>query len=194
MAASDVELAHREGFRAVELLKRYTTLGMATDQGKTSNLAGLSIMAELTGKDIPSVGTTVFRPPFTPVAIGAFAGHHRGKDFRATRHVPSHAWAEENGGVFVETGLWLRPAYFPKAGETDWLETVVREVETVRARVGICDVTTLARSTSRAPTPSPSSSGLRQSVRDAPHRQGTLCRAPARGRVRARRRHGRAAG
>ncbi|CAO4163680.1 sarcosine oxidase subunit alpha family protein [Methylorubrum populi] len=145
VAASDVELAHREGFRAVELLKRYTTLGMATDQGKTSNLAGLSIMAELTGKDIPSVGTTVFRPPFTPVAIGAFAGHHRGKDFRATRHVPSHAWAEENGGVFVETGLWLRPAYFPKAGETDWLETVVREVETVRARVGICDVTTLGK-------------------------------------------------
>ncbi|ACS39408.1 sarcosine oxidase subunit alpha family protein [Methylorubrum extorquens] len=145
VAASDVEVAHREGFRAVELLKRYTTLGMATDQGKTSNLAGLSIMAELTGKDIPSVGTTVFRPPFTPVAIGAFAGHHRGKEFRATRHVPSHAWAEENGAVFVETGLWLRPAYFPKGGETDWLDTVVREVETVRARVGICDVTTLGK-------------------------------------------------
>ncbi|MFD1300275.1 sarcosine oxidase subunit alpha family protein [Methylobacterium marchantiae] len=145
VAASDVELAHREGFRAVELLKRYTTLGMATDQGKTSNLAGLGIMAELTGQPIPSVGTTMFRPPFTPVAIGAFAGHHRGKDFRATRHVPSHAWCEEQGAVFVETGLWLRPAYFPRAGESDWLETVNREVNTVRAHVGVCDVTTLGK-------------------------------------------------
>ncbi|WP_430911515.1 sarcosine oxidase subunit alpha family protein [Methylobacterium sp. sgz302541] len=145
VAASDIALAHREGFRAVEHLKRYTTLGMATDQGKTSNLAGLGIMAELTGQAIPSVGTTVFRPPFTPVAIGALAGHHRGKDFRATRHVPSHAWCEENGAVFVETGLWLRPAYFPRAGETDWLESVSREVNTVRSGVGVCDVTTLGK-------------------------------------------------
>ncbi|WP_245259386.1 sarcosine oxidase subunit alpha family protein [Methylobacterium sp. 77] len=145
VAVSDVELAHREGFRAVELLKRYTTLGMATDQGKTSNLAGLGIMAELTGQPIASVGTTMFRPPFTPVAIGAFAGHHRGKDFRPTRHVPSHAWCQEQGAVFVETGLWLRPAYFPKTGETDWLETVSREVNTVRAHVGLCDVTTLGK-------------------------------------------------
>ncbi|WP_336490422.1 sarcosine oxidase subunit alpha family protein [Methylobacterium nigriterrae] len=145
VAASDVELAHREGFRAVEHLKRYTTLGMATDQGKISNLAGLSLMAELTGQPIPSVGTTVFRPPFTPVAIGALAGHHRGREFRATRHVPSHAWCEEQGAVFVETGLWLRPAYFPKPGETDWLETVTREVNTVRAHVGLCDVTTLGK-------------------------------------------------
>ena len=145
VAASDVELAHREGFRAVELLKRYTTLGMATDQGKTSNLAGLSIMAELTGQPIPAVGTTVFRPPFTPVAIGAFAGHHRGKEFRATRHVPSHAWCLENNAQFLETGLWLRPAYFPKPGETDWLQTVVREVETVRGKVGLCDVSTFGK-------------------------------------------------
>ncbi|MCE4225634.1 sarcosine oxidase subunit alpha family protein [Methylobacterium sp. C25] len=145
VAATDVELAHREGFRAVEHLKRYTTLGMATDQGKTSNLAGLSIMAELTGQAIPSVGTTVFRPPFTPVALGALAGHHRGKEFRATRHVPSHAWCEENGAVFVETGLWMRPAYFPRAGEKDWLESVNREVNTVRSKVGICDVTTLGK-------------------------------------------------
>ncbi|GJE28022.1 sarcosine oxidase subunit alpha family protein [Methylobacterium organophilum] len=145
VAATDVELAHREGFRAVELLKRYTTLGMATDQGKTSNLAGLSIMAELTGKPIPAVGTTVFRPPFTPVAIGALAGHHRGKAFRATRHTPSHAWAERQGAVFVEVGQWLRAAYFPKAGETDWLETVNREVTTVRSQVGLCDVSTFGK-------------------------------------------------
>ncbi len=145
VAASDIELAHREGFRAVEHLKRYTTLGMATDQGKTSNLAGLSIMAELTGKPIPQVGTTMFRPPFTPVAIGALAGHHRGKDFRPVRHTPSHRWAEENHASFVTAGPWLRAAFFPKPGETDWLQTVTREVETVRSAVGICDVTTLGK-------------------------------------------------
>ena len=145
VAVSDIELAHREGFRAVEHLKRYTTLGMATDQGKTSNLAGLSIMAELTGQPIPQVGTTMFRPPFTPVSLGALAGPHRGKDFRPVRHTPSHAWAEENGAVFVPAGPWLRAAYFPRIGETDWLQTVVREVDTVRSAVGICDVTTLGK-------------------------------------------------
>lgn len=145
VTASDVELAHREGFRAVEHLKRYNILGMATDQGKLSNLSGLSIMAELTGRAIPSVGTTVFRPPFTPVAIGALAGHHRGRDFRPTRYTPSHTWCEENGAVFVETGLWKRPAYFPRPGEADWPQTVIREVETVRSKVGICDVTTLGK-------------------------------------------------
>jgi sarcosine oxidase subunit alpha len=145
VAASDIELAHREGFRAVEHLKRYTTLGMATDQGKTSNLSGLGIMAELTGQPVPQVGTTMFRPPFTPVAIGAFAGHHRGKDFRPVRHTPSHLWAEENGAVFVAAGPWLRAAYFPRLGETDWLQSVTREVETVRAAVGVCDVTTLGK-------------------------------------------------
>ncbi|WP_158807278.1 sarcosine oxidase subunit alpha family protein [Beijerinckia sp. L45] len=145
VAATDIELAHREGFRAVEHLKRYTTLGMATDQGKTSNMAGLGIMAELTGQPLPQVGTTVFRPPFTPVAIGALAGHHRGQDFRATRHTPSHGWAEANGAVFVTSGQWLRAAYFPQTGETDWLETVRREVSTVRSAVGICDVSTFGK-------------------------------------------------
>ena len=142
---SDVELAHREGFRPVEHLKRYTTLGMATDQGKTSNLPGLAIMAELTGRSIPQVGTTVFRPPYTPVAIGALAGHHRGKAFRPTRLTPSHAWAEQQGAVFVETGLWLRAQYFPRHSESDWLATVNREVTTVRTSVGVCDVSTLGK-------------------------------------------------
>ena len=145
VAASDIELAHREGFRAVEHLKRYTTLGMATDQGKTSNLSGLGIMAELTGQPIPQVGTTMFRPPFTPVAIGALAGHHRGKDFRPARQTPSHNWGAANGAVFVTSGAWLRAAYFPKAGETDWMETVTREVTTVRGSVGICDVSTFGK-------------------------------------------------
>jgi methylglutamate dehydrogenase subunit C len=141
----DVELAHREGFRPVEHLKRYTTLGMATDQGKTSNLPGLAIMAELTGRSIPQVGATVFRPPYTPVAIGALAGHHRGKAFRPTRLTPSHAWAEEQGAVFVETGLWLRAQYFPRRSESDWLAAVNREVTTVRKGVGVCDVSTLGK-------------------------------------------------
>lgn len=145
VAASDIELAHREGFRAVEHLKRYTTLGMATDQGKTSNIGGLSIMAALTGRSIPDVGTTVYRPPFTPVAIGALAGHHRGQDFRPTRYTPSHKWAKENGAVFVASGQWQRAAYFPKEGEKDWLETVCREVRDVRSAVGVCDVSTFGK-------------------------------------------------
>lgn len=145
VTAKDVALAHREGFRAVELLKRYTTLGMATDQGKTSNMAGLAIMAELTGQGIPETGTTVFRPPYTPVAIGALAGHHRGVDFKPARPTPTHGWAEAEGAVFVETGLWLRAQYFPKPGEADWLETVNREVKATREGVGVIDVSTFGK-------------------------------------------------
>jgi sarcosine oxidase subunit alpha len=142
---SDVELAAREGFRPVEHLKRYTTLGMATDQGKTSNLAGLAIMAELTGRTIPETGTTIFRPPYTPVAIGALGGHHRGPDFRPIRLSPTHQWSKERGAVFVESGQWLRAQYYPKPGESDWLTTVNREVLAVRSGVGICDVSTLGK-------------------------------------------------
>ncbi|MFZ5692973.1 MAG: sarcosine oxidase subunit alpha family protein [Pseudomonadota bacterium] len=145
VTASDVKLAHAEGFRSVEHLKRYTTLGMATDQGKTSNVAGHAIMAALCGVDIARAGTTVFRPPYTPVAIGALAGHHRGKEFRPYRLTPSHDWAREQGAVFVETGLWLRAQYFPQAGDRDWLDAVVREVNAVRNGVGVCDVSTLGK-------------------------------------------------
>ena len=145
VTAADVALAHREGFRSAEHLKRYTTLGMATDQGKISSLPGLAIMAEFTGRAIAQVGTTTFRPPYTPVAIGALAGHHRGKDFRPTRLTPSHAWAREHSAVFVEAGLWLRAQYFPRAGERDWLDTVNREVTTVRSCGGVCDVSTLGK-------------------------------------------------
>jgi sarcosine oxidase subunit alpha len=145
VTAADVTLAHREGFRPVEHLKRYTTLGMATDQGKTSNLPGLAMMATLTGTTIPEVGTTVFRPPYTPVAIGALAGDHRGREFRPTRLTPAHAWAEEQGAVFIEAGAWLRAQHFPRAGERDWLATVNREVATVRSAIGVCDVSTLGK-------------------------------------------------
>ncbi|MER8643454.1 sarcosine oxidase subunit alpha [Mesorhizobium sp. M1252] len=145
VTASDIELAQREGFESVEHLKRYTTLGMATDQGKTSNVAGLAIMAAVTGKSIPETGTTIYRPPYVPVAIGAFAGHHRDENFHATRLTPSHHWAAEQGAIFVDTGLWKRAQWYPRAGEKDWLESVTREVKAVRGGVGFCDVSTLGK-------------------------------------------------
>ena len=145
VTVKDVRLSHQENFVSVEHLKRYTTLGMATDQGKTSNMGGLAIMAELTGKTIPEVGTTIFRPPYTPTAIGAFAGRDRGTNFRPTRKTPSHTWAEEQGAVFVEVGMWLRAQWFPQPGETHWRQSVDREVLATRNSVGICDVTTLGK-------------------------------------------------
>ncbi|MER8960158.1 sarcosine oxidase subunit alpha [Mesorhizobium sp. M0701] len=145
VTASDIELAQREGFESVEHLKRYTTLGMATDQGKTSNVAGLAIMAAISDKSIPETGTTIYRPPYVPVAIGAFAGHHRDENFHATRLTPSHHWAAEQGAVFVDTGLWKRAQWYPRAGEKDWLESVTREVKAVRSGVGFCDVSTLGK-------------------------------------------------
>ena len=141
----DIKLAHQENFRSVEHLKRYTTLGMATDQGKTSNLGGLAVMAELTGKSIPETGTTMFRPPYTPVPIAAFAGRSTGKDFRPSRLTPSHTWAAEQGAVFVEVGMWLRTQWIPRGGETHWRQSVDREVLATRNSVGICDVTTLGK-------------------------------------------------
>ncbi|HEX4152740.1 MAG TPA: sarcosine oxidase subunit alpha family protein [Steroidobacteraceae bacterium] len=145
VTSEDVALAAREGYRSVEHLKRYTTLGMATDQGKTSNLNGLAIMAALTERSIPSVGTTTARPPFTPVSIGALAGPHRGKHFRPTRLTAGHDWAKERGATFVEAGQWLRAQWFARSGESSWQETVSREVRAVRAGVGVCDVSTLGK-------------------------------------------------
>lgn len=145
VTVKDVKLSHQEGFRSVEHLKRYTTLGMATDQGKTSNMGGLAVMAELAGKSIPEVGTTIFRPPYTPTAIGAFAGRARGKEFHPTRLTPSHKWATEQDAVFVEVGNWMRAQWFPQHGETHWRQSVDREVLTTRNSVGVCDVTTLGK-------------------------------------------------
>jgi sarcosine oxidase subunit alpha len=145
VTVKDVKLSHQEGFRSVEHLKRYTTLGMATDQGKTSNMGGLAIMAELAGKTIPEVGTTIFRPPYTPTAIGAMAGRIKGMEFHPTRLTPSHYWAKERGAVFVEVGNWLRAQWFPIAGETHWRQSVDREVAATRASVGVCDCTTLGK-------------------------------------------------
>jgi sarcosine oxidase subunit alpha len=129
----------------VEHLKRYTTLGMATDQGKTSNVTGLAMMAALTGRTIAQTGTTVFRPPYTPVAIGAMAGPHRGRHFRPTRLTPAHGWAARNGARFVEAGDWLRAAYFAQAGDADMQGSIDREVRAVRQVAGFCDVSTLGK-------------------------------------------------
>lgn len=144
VAVSDVKLAAREGFHVPEHVKRYTTLGMATDQGKTSNLNGAAVLAGSTGQYVGAVGSTTFRPPFSPVAIGALAGHHRGKAFRATRLAASYRWAEERGAVFVEVGAWMRALMFPKPGESPQ-ETINREVANTRKNVGVCDVSTLGK-------------------------------------------------
>ena len=110
MTVKDVKQSHREGFRSVEHLKRYTTLGMATDQGKTANIPAWRSWPS-TGQDHPETGTTIFRPPYTPVP-SALGGPVAGKDFRPYRLTPSHEWAEENGATFVETGNWLRAQWF----------------------------------------------------------------------------------
>ncbi len=144
VTVKDVKLAEREGFASVEHVKRYTTLGMATDQGKTANVNAIGVLAEALGRGVGETGTTRFRPPYVPVAIGAFAGAHRDKHFRPTRLTPTHEWAANQGAVFVETGLWLRAQYFPKDGD-GWLAAAQREVNAVRNGVGICDVTTLGK-------------------------------------------------
>jgi len=142
---SDIALAAREGFVSVEHMKRYTTLGMATDQGKGGQLNGHALLAAATGKSMAEAGTVLSRPPYQPVAIGALAGHHRGRHFRPVRRTASHEWAEANGAVFTNVGQWKRPQWFARPGEADWLETVNREVCMVRNGVGICDVSTLGK-------------------------------------------------
>ena len=141
----DIEQSHLEGFRAAEHVKRYTTLGMATDQGKTANVLALAVSANLTGAPMGQTGTTTARPPYTPVSIAAFAGRSSSENFRPTRHTPSHGWAVEQGAAFVETGMWLRAQWYPRGGETHWRQSVDREVIQTRGSVGICDVTTLGK-------------------------------------------------
>ncbi|WP_422367132.1 sarcosine oxidase subunit alpha family protein [Pelagibius sp.] len=144
VTASDVSLAHREGFRSVEHLKRYTTLGMATDQGKTSNMAGLALMAHERGLTIPEVGTTRFRPPYTPIALGALAGQARGAHFRPLRRTPMHDWHLAAGADMMEVGLWQRPRVYRRDGESVE-QAYIREARQVRQSVGIVDVSTLGK-------------------------------------------------
>ena len=144
VAVSDIELAVREGFKSIEHVKRYTTLGMATDQGKTSNLNGLQLVSDIEKKIIPEVGHTTFRPPYTPITIGAIVGREVGKHYRPTRKSPIHEWHEKNTAVFVDAGLWLRPRYYKKGNE-NLLEASTREARNVRKNVGVCDVTSLGK-------------------------------------------------
>jgi sarcosine oxidase subunit alpha len=144
VTTEDLALAEREGYRSVEHLKRYTTLGMGTDQGKTSNINGLAILSERRNLSIPEVGTTTFRPPFVPITLGSFAGRETGKHFRPTRRSPLHDWHAANGAVFVEVGPWLRPRYYPQAGE-GLFEAQNREAKHTRSHVGLCDVSSLGK-------------------------------------------------
>lgn len=141
---SDVQLASREGYVSVEHTKRYTTLGMATDQGKLSNINGLAVLAESLGQEIPQVGTTTFRPPYTPVTLGALAGESRGDIFQPLRRTPMHAQHEAAGAYFEPVGLWRRPYCFPRAGETHE-QAVHREVLNTRENLGLLDASTLGK-------------------------------------------------
>ncbi|MDX8532295.1 sarcosine oxidase subunit alpha [Mesorhizobium sp. VK25A] len=143
VTAEDVRLAHREGFVSVEHLKRYTTLGMATDQGKNSNVPGLAIMAEALGKPIPEVGTTRFRPPYTAVSIGSLAAERFG-DLKPERLTPMHDWHLANGARMYSAGLWYRPMIYGLPGETVE-QAYVREARATRDSAGIVDVSTLGK-------------------------------------------------
>jgi sarcosine oxidase subunit alpha len=144
VGVKDIEIAHQEGYLSVEHLKRYTTLGMGTDQGKTSNVNALTIMAGLRGIELPAAGTTTFRPPFTPVAIGALAGRSVGKHFRATRRSPLHDWHLANGAEMIEAGPWLRAWWYRWAGDNVG-SAYIEEMRLVRRGVGLSDVSTLGK-------------------------------------------------
>ena len=141
---TDVELAAREGFESVEHAKRYTTLGMATDQGKLSNINGLAVLSQALGIPIPSVGTTTFRPPWTPISMGAIAGEARGELFQPIRKTPMHDWHEKNGAHWESVGHWRRPYAYPQ-GEESLHDAVAREVTAARQAAGLLDASTLGK-------------------------------------------------
>ena len=141
---SDVQLAAQEGFESVEHAKRYTTLGMATDQGKLSNINGLATLAGALNADIPTVGTTTFRPPYTPISMGAIAGHARDEMFQPIRQTPMHEWHEANGAYMEPVGQWRRPYCYPRGGETHD-QAVAREINQTRSSVGLLDASTLGK-------------------------------------------------
>ena len=140
----DLDLAMREGFRSIEHIKRYTTTGMATDQGKTSNLNALHHAARELGKPVPSVGLTTFRMPYTPITFASLAGQARGESFDPVRRTPMHGWAVRHGAVFEDVGMWKRARFFPRAGE-DMHAAVARECRSVRGSCGVFDASTLGK-------------------------------------------------
>jgi len=141
---SDVQLAAQEGFESVEHAKRYTTLGMATDQGKLSNINGLAVLAGALNADIPAVGTTTFRPPYTPISMGAIAGAARDEIFQPVRQTPMHDWHIEQGAYMEPVGQWRRPYCYPRADETHQ-DAVAREIRQTRNSVGLLDASTLGK-------------------------------------------------
>ncbi len=144
VTVADVQLAAREGYRSVEHAKRYTTLGMATDQGKTGNIPGHAILSAALGQSVPETGTTTFRPPYSPVTMGALAGRFVGEFFDPIRRTPMHDWHEQQGCTWEDVGQWRRPWYYPKDGET-MQDAVSRECLAVRQAVGMLDATTLGK-------------------------------------------------
>lgn len=144
VTAKDIRIAHQEGYRSVEHLKRYTTLGMGTDQGKTSNVNALAAMAGLREVPLAAAGTTTFRPPYTGVSLGAIAGRSIGRHFRPKRLSPLHDWHQANGATFIEAGPWMRAWYYAWAGDTP-ASAYVKEMEIVRRGVGLADVSTLGK-------------------------------------------------
>ena len=145
VTTKDVRLAAQENFRSVEHMKRYTTQGMATDQGKGSNITALAVLADATGRKIPQSGTTTYRPPYVPVPLSAMGAGARGSGFAPVRRTTTDALSRDMGAPMVEAGLWYRPSYFPRPDERTWRESCEREVAMVRNAVGIADVSTLGK-------------------------------------------------
>ncbi len=149
VTAADLRLAAREGYRSIEHVKRYTTAGMGTDQGRTSNINALGIVAEALAVDIPQVGHTTFRPPFAPVTLGALAGRRVGGLLDPVRRTPMHSWHQANGAAFEPVGQWLRPYYYPNFGGNGVGETMAaavdREVLAARTSLGLMDASTLGK-------------------------------------------------
>lgn len=145
VSVKDVKQAAVENFASVEHMKRYTTQGMATDQGKNSNVTALALLADATGRGIPETGTTTFRPPYSPVALSAFGAGGQGKGFAPERFTTSHAASVETKAPMIEAGQWYRPSYFPVEGEKTWRQSCDREIGFVRNAVGVCDVSTLGK-------------------------------------------------
>ncbi len=144
VTAADLKLALREGYASIEHVKRYTTTGMATDQGKLGNVNAIGIVAEEFGRPLPEVGVTTFRPPYTPVSFGIFAGRDVDDLLDPIRRTPMHAWHERNGALFEDVGQWRRPWYYPRDGE-DIHAAVNREVKAVRDSLGVLDASTLGK-------------------------------------------------
>jgi len=145
VTTKDIRLAAQEGFSSVEHMKRYTTQGMAPDQGKSSNIAALALLADATGRGIPETGTTTYRPPFIPTAISAMAAGAEGKGFAPERFTTSDHAMRSWGAPMITAGLWYRPSYLPKRDETHWRQSCDREVRMVREAVGVVDVSTLGK-------------------------------------------------